>query len=130
MEISFGLPGRSARQCRERWSDYLNPEIRIEPWTQDEDTFLLQQVGVFGHRWTAIAVGFARRSANDVKNRWYSHLRFCSVVASGGSANGGMISGEIRIAEIAKTRTSRVWLPQLCSDDWQRLELGDLVQTK
>jgi hypothetical protein len=74
-EIAPHLPGRSARQCRERWVEYLKPGIRVEPWTDLEDNLLLRQIELHGHRWATIAQGFWQRSDNDVKNRWYSHLR-------------------------------------------------------
>jgi hypothetical protein len=74
-EIAPLLEGRSARQCRERWAEYLKPGIRVEPWTELEDNLLLRQIELHGHRWATIAQAFWQRSDNDVKNRWYSHLR-------------------------------------------------------
>ena len=31
------MPGRNARQCRERWRNYLSPEVKNGPWTKEED---------------------------------------------------------------------------------------------
>jgi hypothetical protein len=73
--VAILLPGRSPRQCRERWIEYLRPEITVGPWTDDEDRLLLVQIARHGHRWTHIAQLLRNRSANDVKNRWYSHLQ-------------------------------------------------------
>lgn len=72
------LGGRSARQCRERWVNYLAPTIRNEPWTEDEDRLLVEKINELGHSWTTICHFFNGRSENDVKNRWYSHLKFRS----------------------------------------------------
>ena len=33
--IAKELPGRSVRQCRERWKHYLSPSVRNTPWTED-----------------------------------------------------------------------------------------------
>jgi hypothetical protein len=73
--IAAQMPGRSARQCRERWINYLSPDIRVGPWTEVEDYILLNQVVHLGTRWTAIARSLNGRSDSDVKNRWYSHLK-------------------------------------------------------
>lgn len=73
--IASLLPGRTARQCRERWSEYLNPSIKFQPWTNTEDSLLVQLVQTYGNRWTLISKMFNGRTGNDVKNRWYSHLK-------------------------------------------------------
>jgi hypothetical protein len=83
--ISARMPGRSPRQCRERWVGYLSPAIRVEPWTEAEDELLLSEISKFGHRWTTIAEHFNGRSGNDVKNRWYSHLK--DITAPGPDGN-------------------------------------------
>jgi hypothetical protein len=74
-QVANQMPGRSARQCRERWATYLAPSIRVAPWTVAEDNLLLSQISVIGNQWAFIARLFNGRSVNDVKNRWYSHLR-------------------------------------------------------
>ena len=40
-KIAEYLPGRSARQCRERYKNYLCPSVSSDPWTKDEDEKLL-----------------------------------------------------------------------------------------
>eukprot|EP00954_Amorphochlora_amoebiformis_P000460 35677-Amorphochlora_amoeboformis.AAC.1 len=34
-------PGRTGKQCRERWHNHLNPEIKKDAWGADEDTILI-----------------------------------------------------------------------------------------
>jgi hypothetical protein len=146
MDIAAVLPGRSARECRERWNEYLNPDLRVEPWTEDEDDLLLRQIEAFGHQWTLIAGAFSRRSSSDVKNRWHSHLRYCSAVGAAGrmellkDANGIRVRGPSRRGRKTAVRTPvplgalddkggrepRVWLPQLCSDKFGRLVIESL----
>ena len=73
--VAAQIPGRSARQCRDRWANYLSPENKNGPWTQEEDRLLTDKFREFGPQWTTIAKFFDGRSENNVKNRWYTHLR-------------------------------------------------------
>jgi hypothetical protein len=75
-EIAGGMSERTARQCRERWFNYLNPAIRTAPWTEEEDNCLIAKVNERGHKWVAMTAFFNQRSESDIKNRWYSHLKF------------------------------------------------------
>eukprot|EP00981_Chlorochromonas_danica_P005121 scaffold1036_cov169-Ochromonas_danica.AAC.1 len=65
---------RTGKQCRERWSNHLNPLLKKSPWTQDEDEQLIAAQAVLGNSWTKIAKTLEGRSENEVKNRWYSAL--------------------------------------------------------
>lgn len=69
--IANFMPGRSARQCRERWKNYLNPEISNEPWTPEEDQILLDKYKEFGKKWSQIAKFFNKRTDINVKNRFH-----------------------------------------------------------
>jgi hypothetical protein len=73
-EVARHMPHRTNRQCRERWSNYLNPELQTTPWTDTEDARLLARYREFGTQWQAIAIFLPGRSRNDVKNRWM-HLQ-------------------------------------------------------
>merc|ERR1719440_1885947 len=54
-EIAKYLPGRNGKQCRERWHNQLDPAIRKDPWTTEEDQVLLKAHAVYGNRWAEIA---------------------------------------------------------------------------
>jgi hypothetical protein len=81
--VAAAMPNRSARQCRERYVNYLSPDIRVGPWTEFEDRMLIDKVNELGHQWACIGQDFHGRSENDVKNRWYSHLKFRAVLDQG-----------------------------------------------
>lgn len=82
--IAQQFTGRTARQCRERWINYLCPGVRTGPWTAAEDELLIANLGQYGHAWSLISRAFNGRSESDIKNRWYSHLRHETVVGAGG----------------------------------------------
>jgi hypothetical protein len=63
------IPARSARQCRERWTNYLNPDLFNGEWTADDDRMLLARYDEIGPKWVVIARFFPGRSKNSVRNR-------------------------------------------------------------
>jgi hypothetical protein len=78
--ISALVPGRTKRQCRDRWQSSLNPSIeltagRTGPWTEDEDSKLrhaLQMHG--GNDWALIAKLVRGRTKTQCKGRWHNYL--------------------------------------------------------
>jgi hypothetical protein len=73
-QIAQVLPGRTARQCRERYENYLTEIVSTSPWTTADDERLARIANDCGHRWTEMAKYFPGRSANNLKNRWHKVL--------------------------------------------------------
>jgi hypothetical protein len=68
--ISSHMNRRNARQCRERYKNYLSPVYRNTPWSTDEEHLLAEKVNELGQKWSAIAKFFEARSDVNVKNHW------------------------------------------------------------
>jgi hypothetical protein len=72
--IAHLLPGRNARQCRERWRTVLRSGLLNGPWSREEDELLVKLYNEHGPKWSFIAKSFNGRSDANVKNRWARHL--------------------------------------------------------
>ena len=68
-KIAALIPGRTSRQCRDRWSNYIDPKISTKPWTSTEDMELLKRYAEIGSHWRILANCFPGRSINNVRNR-------------------------------------------------------------
>lgn len=83
-EVAQKLHGRTARQCRDRWTNYLSPSNSFAPWTHEEDELIVEKVNEIGTKWSIIAKFIKGRSDNTIKNRWYSGLKKNCVIGSNG----------------------------------------------
>ena len=68
--IASKLPGRTARQCRERFKNYLSPNVTHVPWKAEEDNLLRKLVEEIGPKWTKLVEYFPKRTDVLIKNRW------------------------------------------------------------
>ena len=69
-EVSAKLGTRTARQCRERFKNYLSPSIKNDPWTEEDDKLLKEKYKEYGPKWSLIASFFPSRSDVNIKNHW------------------------------------------------------------
>jgi hypothetical protein len=69
-QVSVRVPGRSGKQCRERWLDKLSPDVARDDWSPDEDAALIRRQAELGNAWSKIRDALPRRSVGAIKNRW------------------------------------------------------------
>jgi hypothetical protein len=73
--IATFLPGRSGKQCRERYKNHLDPIIKKGPFCPEEDRLIIRMVEEHGPKWAFLATLMQGRTDNAIKNRYNSSLR-------------------------------------------------------
>ncbi|KAI3953848.1 hypothetical protein MKW98_017672 [Papaver atlanticum] len=66
---------RCGKSCRLRWTNYLRPDIKRGKFTPQEEQSIIQLHALLGNRWSAIATHLPKRTDNEIKNYWNTHLK-------------------------------------------------------
>lgn len=104
--ISQEFESKTAKQCRDRWTCYLKPDLKNQDiWTIEEDNLLVKLQKELGNHWKKISKVFEGKSENSVKNRWYSSVRK-RVVNSG--------AGEIVLRDAIKRGKPKSTANKIC----------------
>lgn len=69
------LPQRSGKQVRERYVNYLKPDVSKRPWTSEEEKLLIRLVKTNGNKWSTNATYFENRTDISLKNHWVNICR-------------------------------------------------------
>ena len=70
-KIAFYIPGRSNRQCRERFMMRLNfPERKLGNWTEEEDKQIIQLAKEYNCSWVKIEQKMKGRNARQIASRY------------------------------------------------------------
>lgn len=73
--VATFITGRNAKQCRERWQNFLNHSIVRGGWSKEEDETLFKLYKQEQGRWANIARLMPGRTENSVKVRFQSMKR-------------------------------------------------------
>ncbi|XP_057951852.1 transcription factor MYB16-like [Malania oleifera] len=66
---------RSGKSCRLRWINYLRPDIKRGKFSLEEEQTIIQLHALLGNKWSAIASHLPKRTDNEIKNYWNTHLK-------------------------------------------------------
>jgi hypothetical protein len=69
-KVAIVVPGRTSKQCRERWLAQLSPSLVRDEWSANEDLVLVEKQRELGNQWVKIKEFLPGRSPVAVKNRW------------------------------------------------------------
>ncbi|CAM9945579.1 unnamed protein product, partial [Scytosiphon promiscuus] len=69
-KIAEVMPGRTAKQCRERYNNHVDPAIKKDKiWSAEEDALVMQLHAQHHNQFAKIARSIPGRCYDDVKNR-------------------------------------------------------------
>ncbi|KAE8683050.1 Transcription factor MYB51 [Hibiscus syriacus] len=66
---------RCGKSCRLRWINYLRPDIKRGMFSLREEQTIIQLHALLGNKWSAIATHLPKRTDNEIKNYWNTHLK-------------------------------------------------------
>ncbi|CAD8108889.1 unnamed protein product [Paramecium primaurelia] len=73
-KISKYITGKTDKQCLQRYNSTLNPNINKQLFTEEEDQIIYSNYIILGSKWSIISQKLNKRTPNQVKNRFYSHI--------------------------------------------------------
>lgn len=74
-QISKELNTRTAKQIRDRYLNVLDPKINKNKFSFSEECHIIRMYKSIGSKWALIAKEFPHRTANMIKNRFYSSIK-------------------------------------------------------
>jgi len=68
---------RTGKQCRERWFNQINPELKRTAWTEREDYLLLKTQAEYGNCWKRISQALPGRRLETSTVLYILNNNFC-----------------------------------------------------
>jgi hypothetical protein len=98
---------KNSNQCRERWSNQLNPEVQLGALNKEEVKQVFSLHKELGNRWSTIASKLPGRTDNVVKNWFLCKLR--------------------KLARCIKKESTTTELPEDSNELWQVMYMLDYL---
>ena len=73
--IAKNIEGRQGKQCRERWYNHLDPQIKKTQWTKAEKWTLFLLHNLYGNKWAVFSRIIRGRTDNNIKNHWNTIMK-------------------------------------------------------
>ena len=73
--VALSLPGRTGKQCRERYVNHLNPRLKVSDWNPIEDATIFHLYSSTGSHWSSMSKVIPGRTDNGIKNRFHNLRR-------------------------------------------------------
>ena len=106
--ISSLLVRKSAKQCKARWHEWLDPSIKKTEWSREEEEKLLHLAKLMPTQWRTIAPIVGRTAAQCLEH----YERLLDQARTPGP--------DARAAQSLRCEATRVWLPLAAPGDAQR----------
>lgn len=74
--VSSLLPGRTGKQCRERWLNHLSDGIKKGEWSEEEDRRITTMRLAIGNQWSKVSLEYQFTSISN----YYSCI--CKVICA------------------------------------------------
>jgi Myb-like DNA-binding domain len=69
--VAQSLPGRTGKQCRERYVNHLNPRLKVADWSPVEDATIFHLYNTIGSHWAKMSKVIPGRTDNGIKVRGF-----------------------------------------------------------
>ncbi|AQK69888.1 Myb-related protein 3R-1 [Zea mays] len=73
--VAFAIPGREAKQCQIRWTRSLDPAIKKQDWSEQEDLKLIRAHQIYGSQWLKMVKHFPGRTNHALKEHWRNRIK-------------------------------------------------------
>lgn len=71
-KIAKFIPSKTPKQCKDRWSCYINPNLNNAPWTDEEDEEIIRLFKLIGSKWSVMSKSqvLSSRLPNKIRFRF------------------------------------------------------------